>query len=55
MASDWKRLAQEIAALDETYARIAEPSDAVQKAYDARRSELKGALGAALADLGART
>lgn len=49
-----ERLAQEIAALDETYARIAEPSDAVKKAYDIRRGELKSALGAALADAGAR-
>ncbi len=49
-----ERLAQEIAALDETYARIAEPSDAVKKAYDTRRTELKGALGAALADQGTR-
>ena len=47
-----KRLAQEIAALDETYARIAEPSDTVKKAYETRRTELKGALGAALADTG---
>lgn len=46
------RLAQEIAALDETYARIAEPSDTVKKAYETRRTELKGALGAALADTG---
>lgn len=50
-----ERLAQEIAALDETYARIVEPTDAVQKAYDARRSELKGALAAALADVAGRT
>lgn len=49
-----ERLAQEIAALDETYARIAEPSDTVKKAYDTRRSELKGALGVALADMGTR-
>ncbi len=49
-----KRLAQEIAALDETYARIAEPSDTVNKAYETRRTELKGALGAALADPGTR-
>jgi hypothetical protein len=49
-----ERLAQEIAALDETYARIAEPSDSVQKAYETRRSELKGALTAALADMGTR-
>ena len=49
-----KRLAQEIAALDETYARIAEPSDTVKKAYETRRTELKGALGAALADTGTR-
>ena len=50
-----ERLAQEIAALDETYARIADPSEMVQKAYDTRRSELKGALSAALADLSTRT
>ena len=50
-----ERLAQEIAALDETYARIAEPSDTVKKAYETRRSELKSALGAALADAGRRT
>ncbi len=49
-----ERLAQEIAALDETYARIAEPSDTVKKAYETRRSELKGALTAALADMGTR-
>lgn len=49
-----ERLAQEIAALDETYARIVEPSDAVKKAYDSRRSELKSALAAALAEMGAR-
>lgn len=45
-----ERLAQEIAALDESYARIAQPSETVQKAYEIRRRELKGALGAALAD-----
>ena len=45
-----ERLAQEIAALDESYARIAQPSETVQKAYETRRRELKGALGAALAD-----
>ena len=49
-----ERLAQEIAALDETYARIADPSDMVQKAYNTRRSELKSALSRALADLGTR-
>ena len=49
-----ERLAQEIAALDETYARIADPSDMVQKAYNTRRSELKSALSGALADLGTR-
>lgn len=49
-----KRLAQEIAALDETYARIAKPSDTVKKAYETRRTELKGALGAELADTGTR-
>ncbi|WP_411279881.1 hypothetical protein [Gemmatimonas sp.] len=49
-----ERLAQEIAALDETYARIAEPSDTVKQAYNTRRTELKGALAAALADLGTR-
>ncbi len=50
-----ERLAQEIAALDETYARIAQPSESVQMAYETRRRELKGALGAALADVGMRT
>jgi hypothetical protein len=50
-----ERIAQEIAALDETYARIAEPSETVKKAYETRRSELKGALGAALAEAGRRT
>ena len=49
-----ERLAQEISALDETYARIVEPSDTVKKAYDTRRSELKDALGAALADMATR-
>ena len=49
-----ERLAQEIAALDETYVRIAEPTDVVQKAYDTRRSELKDALGAALAATASR-
>ena len=49
-----ERLAQEIAALDASYASIATPSDIVQKAYDTRRSELKAALGAALAEQGGR-
>jgi hypothetical protein len=49
-----ERIAQEIAALDETYARIAAPSDSVQTAYQTRRAELKGALGAALAATGGR-
>ncbi len=49
-----ERLAQEIAALDATFARIETPSDSVQKAYDTRRSELKGALSAALAEREAR-
>jgi len=50
-----ERLAQEIAALDATYARIEAPSEIVKKAYETRRSELKGALGAALAEAGSRT
>ena len=44
------RLAHEIAALDETFARITSPSGSVRVAYDARRAELKLALADALAD-----
>ncbi len=44
-----ERLAQEIAALDATFARQASPSDSVQAAYDERRRELNEALSAALA------
>lgn len=46
-----EQLAQEIAALDATFARQAQPSDAVRAAYDARRQELKGALTEALASV----
>lgn len=45
-----ERLAQEIAALDATYARVDMPSESVQRAYEQRRSELKGALSVALAN-----
>lgn len=45
------RLAQEIAALDATYARQENPSPAVQSAYEARRAELKAALAEALAEV----
>ncbi|MFN5581140.1 hypothetical protein [Gemmatimonas sp.] len=45
------RLAQEIAALDATYARQENPSPAVQTAYEARRAELKAALAEALAEV----
>lgn len=38
------RLAQEIAALDATYARQENPSASVQQAYNARRAELRAAL-----------
>ncbi len=44
-----ERLAQEIAALDATFARQGNPSDSVRAAYDARRAELKDALAEALA------
>jgi len=50
-----ERLAQEIAALDATYARTAEPSELMQKAYDVRRAELKTALSEALAARSPRT
>jgi len=43
------RLAQEIAALDATFARQATPSDSVRAAYEERRQELKDALSEALA------
>lgn len=43
------RLAREIADLDATYAKHATPSDAMKKAYDERRAELKDALAAELA------
>ncbi|MCC6429667.1 MAG: hypothetical protein IT354_02075 [Gemmatimonadaceae bacterium] len=48
-----ERLAQEIAALDATFARQAAPSDSVRQAYDVRRRELKDALAEALASGGA--
>jgi hypothetical protein len=43
------RLAQEIAALDATFARQESPSEAVRLAYEQRRAELKTALSQALA------
>lgn len=43
------RLAREIADLDATYARYENPTDAVKRAYEERRAELKDALGAELA------
>jgi hypothetical protein len=46
-----EQLAQEIAALDATFARQSQPSDAVRAAYDARRRELKDALNEALASV----
>jgi hypothetical protein len=46
------RLAQEIAALDATYARHENPSDMVKAAYEGRRAELKAALAQALAEAG---
>lgn len=42
------RLAQEISALDATYARQQNPSESVQQAYTARRAELRAALAEAL-------
>lgn len=45
------RLAQEIAALDATFARTESPSEAVRAAYEARRAELKAALAEALAEV----
>lgn len=46
------RLAQEIAALDATFARQENPSEMVKAAYEARRAELKAALAQALAEAG---
>ena len=43
------RLAREIADLDATFARHANPSDALRAAYDERRAELKDALAAEFA------
>ncbi len=43
------RLAREIADLDATFARHATPSEAMQRAYEERRAELKDALAAELA------
>jgi len=45
------RLAQEIAALDATFARQESPSESVRIAYQQRRAELKDALAQALAGL----
>lgn len=44
------RLAQEIAALDATFARTVAPSDAVRHAYTNRRRELKQALAEAMGE-----
>lgn len=44
------RLAQEVAALDARFAREAEPSEAVRRAYERRRAELTAALAAALCE-----
>lgn len=48
-----EQLAREIAALDEIFARTANPSDEVRDAYEKRRSELRDALAGALAESGA--
>ncbi len=48
------RLAQEIAALDATFAKHATPSASMHAAYDERRRELKEALSEALATAGAK-
>ena len=50
-----ERLAQEIAALDATFARVPSPSDSVRQAYDDRRRELKSALAEAMTDALATT
>ncbi len=47
-----ERLAQEISALDATFAKHAQPNESMQQAYDARRAELKEALADALASAG---
>ena len=47
-----EQLAREIAALDEVYARTANPSDGVREAYERRRAELREALAGALAGSG---
>ena len=44
-----ERLAQEIVALDATFARVDSPSEMDARAHDQRRAELKDALGHALA------
>ncbi len=46
-----ERLAQEIAALDATFAKQELPSASVQQAYETRRTELKAALADALASV----
>jgi hypothetical protein len=46
-----ERLAQEVAALDATYARVKAPSDSVTRAYQQRRAELKTALAEAMTDV----
>lgn len=44
------RLAQEVAALDARFAREAEPSETVRRAYERRRAELTAALAVALGE-----
>ena len=47
------RLAQEVAALDARFAREADPSETVRRAYERRRAELTAALAEALGQAGA--
>jgi hypothetical protein len=47
-----ERLAREIAALDDVFARTPNPSDDVRDAYQLRRAELREALAGALAESG---
>ena len=47
-----ERLAREIAALDDVFARTPNPTDDVREAYQRRRAELRDALAGALAESG---
>ena len=47
-----ERLAQEISALDATFAKHEAPSESMRHAYESRRAELKEALADALASAG---